>query len=199
MSSNLPRCASLLALLAFLAFASAPGAGASEVASSPRGKVFLTVDEALALAFPKCVVERGAKTLSKTEQKRATALAGEKVASRLVFAYSATKDGRAVGTAYFDTHRVRTLRETVMVVVAPDGTIARLEVLAFAEPLDYLPRGNWYRQFLGRKLDDELSLKRGVKKVSGATLTSRATMGAARRVLAVHRVLALRSPKTTGG
>lgn len=194
MSSSISTFASLLTLLALAATPQV----SSELASAPRGKVFLTVDEALALAFPECAVTRTTATLTKVEQKRATDLAGEDVESRLAFPYSATKDGRLVGTAYFDTHRVRTLRETVMVVVAPDGSIARIEVLAFAEPLDYLPRGNWYGQFVGRELDDELSLKRGVKKVTGATLTSRATMGAARRVLAVHRVLGQRARAATG-
>jgi hypothetical protein len=67
--------------------------------------------------------------------------------------------------------------------------VARLEVLAFAEPEEYLPRARWYGQFLGRALDDELNLGRGIRGVSGATLTARATTRAVRRVLAVHAVL----------
>ena len=53
---------------------------------------------------------------------------------------SRTKDGHAVGTAYFDTHVVRTMPETIMVVVDPAGAIARIEVLSFSEPEEYLPR-----------------------------------------------------------
>ena len=37
--------------------------------------------------------------------------------------------------------------------------------------------------------DDELSMKRGIRAVTGATLTARATTDAARRVLAVHKVI----------
>jgi hypothetical protein len=59
-------------------------------------------------------------------------------------------------------------------------------VLSFAEPPDYLPRKGWYEQFAGRELDDELRLDRGIRAVSGATLTATATTAAARRVLAVH-------------
>ena len=76
-----------------------------------------------------------------------------------------------------------------MVLVDATGAIARIEVMSFGEPEEYLPRPHWYAQFSGRKLDDELSLKRGVRPISGATLTARATTEAARRVLALHRVL----------
>ena len=74
-----------------------------------------------------------------------------------------------------------------------DDTIRRIEVISFAEPLDYLPREGWYRQFDGRALDDELRLDRGIRAVTGATLTANATTAAARRVLAVHRIIESRS------
>ena len=76
-----------------------------------------------------------------------------------------------------------------MVVVATDGTIARVEALAFAEPDEYLPRSKWYGEFTGRKLDGELAVKRGIPPVAGATLTARATTAAARRALALDKVL----------
>ncbi len=76
-----------------------------------------------------------------------------------------------------------------MVVVDPAGAIARIEVLSFSEPEEYLPRPRWYEQFAGKSLNDELSTKRAIHPVTGATLTVRATTDAARRVLALHRIL----------
>ena len=167
------------ALLAWLA-AAAPGSA----------KVFLTVDEALKLAFPGCAVERRTAYLTAEQLARARSLAGVEVPSALVTTWRATCQGQPGGTAYVDTHRVRTLPETLLVVVDPEGTVRRVEVLSFREPPDYLPRGGWYGQFAGRTLDDELSLKRGIRPITGATLTARATTDAVRRVLAIHRVLA---------
>ena len=154
-----------------------------------NGKVFLTVDEALKLAFPKCTIERKSVFLTKNQQKRIEKLAKVDLETRIVFPYVAKRDGKVVGTAWFDTHRVRTLDETVMFVVDEDQRIQRFELLSFAEPPDYVPRGNWYDQLVGRKLDDELSLKRGIKGVTGATLTARATVKAARRTLALQAVI----------
>jgi hypothetical protein len=153
------------------------------------GKVFLTAEEALKLAFPECTVERGTSYLDEREELRVEELAGSDLAGRVVHPYVARKDGALVGTAYFDVHRVRTKNEVLMLVVAPDGGLARLEVLAFAEPIEYLPKPAFYAQFTGKHLDRELDTKRAIRPVAGATLSVRATTEAARRVLALHRVL----------
>lgn len=153
-------------------------------------KVFLGVEEALKLAFPGCRVERRTAYLTAEQLKRARELAAVEVPGALVSYYVATRpDGKPAGTAYLDTHRVRTLPETLMVVVDPADRVARVEVLSFREPVEYLPRGPWYGQFAGRELGPELDLRRGIRPVTGATLTARATTAAVRRVLALHRVI----------
>jgi FMN-binding domain len=159
-------------------------------AAPAAAKVFLTVDEALKLAFPGCQVERRTAYLTPGELARARQLAGVEVPGALVSYYVASRDGKPAGTAYIDTHRVRTLPETLMVVVDPAGRVTRIEVLSFREPEEYLPRGLWYGQFAGRELGPELDLKRGIRPVTGATLTARATTTAVRRVLALHQVIA---------
>jgi len=159
-------------------------------ASAARAKVFLSQEEALRLAFPGAKVEARNAFLTDEQRRTAKTLAGEEeLPSALVRYYVATKDGQPAGEAYFDTHVVRTMSETVMVVVTPDAKIGRIEVLSFSEPEEYLPRAKWYEQFQGKLLDDDLSLKRSIHPVSGATLTAHATTDAARRVLAIHRVL----------
>jgi hypothetical protein len=159
--------------------------------SRAQAKVFLTQAEALRLAFPDGVsVGRRTAFLTEAQQQEAKKLARcPEPPDALVTYYVGTRDGKFVGTAYFDTHRVRTMPETILVLVDPAGAVARVEVLSFQEPEDYLPLPRWYAQFPGRALDDELSLKRAIRPVAGATLTTNATTDAVRRVLAVDRVL----------
>lgn len=166
-------------------------ATALAVAPAPAtDATFLTKEEALALAFPECTVTKDTVTLTKEELERVCDLADRDQEDRLVLTYVATtKEGQAAGRAYFDAHRVRTMREALMVAVGPDGRVARIEVLAFAEPRDYLPRASWYGQFTGRVLNDALSLKGEIRGVTGATLTAEATTAAVRRMLAVEKVL----------
>lgn len=180
-SSRLRLASAVLALALFLG-----GLGGSRPASA---KVFLTVDEALKLAFPGCEVGRQSAFLTPQQLQRARQLSGVEVPSALVQVYTAKRDGHLVGTAYFDTHRVRTLPETLLIVVDPQGKVGRIEVISFREPEEYMPRGLWYQQFQGKSLDRDLQLKRDIRPVTGATLTARATTGAVRRVLALHQVL----------
>ena len=127
-------------------------------AATLAAKVFLTQEEALTLAFPGAAVERRTAFLTEAQQKEAKKLSGDsEEPSALATYYEATKDGRVVGTAYFDTHVVRTMPETIMVVVDPSAAIARIEVISFDEPEDYLPRSTWYGQFAGKSLDAELT------------------------------------------
>ncbi len=184
------RVALLLALAGGLG-STGPPARSTPLASggAPARDVYLTKEEALALAFPKCEIERTTHVLTKEQREHAEELAGEELAGAVVHAYVGRRDGEPVGTAWFDVHVVRSKKESLMVVVGRDHRIARLELLAFAEPTEYVPRPSWYAQFLGRELDDELRLKRGIKGVTGATLTARATTAAVRRLLAVHETL----------
>lgn len=157
--------------------------------AAAHAKVFLSMEEALKLAFPLATVERKSVFLTAAQQREAQRLSGDEAPpSALVVYYVATKDGHEVGTAYFDTHVVRTMPETIMVVVNAAGKASRVEVLSFQEPEEYLPRPRWYEQFQGKTLNDELSMKRGIRPVAGATLTARATIDATRRVLALHQV-----------
>ena len=153
--------------------------------------VLITVEEALALAFPDANTERQTLFLSGEQVDRVAKDSGAEVSSSLATRYVARgADGAVRGWAYLDTHRVRTLPETVMVVLDADGTVRRVEVVTFREPLEYMPREGWYEQFEGQKLDDDLALKRDIRPVTGATLTARTTTEAVRRVLALHAVVA---------
>ena len=147
----------------------------------------LTKEEALRLAFPDCEIDHRIVYLTEKQLERAKKAAGVKVGSGICQPYVATKDGKLVGTAWFDVHKVRTKKEALMFVLDADHAIRRIEVLAFAEPTDYIPRDSWYAQFKGKTLDDTLWLNRGIRGVTGATLTARATTESARRILALHQ------------
>ncbi len=164
---------------------------AAAVAAAPaQSGVLLSLDEALALVFPAAEVRRQPVFLTQAQREEVRRLAGSPLTSSLVVRYEAFRDGELKGIAYTDTHRVRTLPATLLVALDPTGAVMRVEVLSFDEPLEYLPRREWYSQLPGRRLDGELALKRGVRPVAGATLTASATVEAVRRVLALHAVLA---------
>ncbi|HEY7479185.1 MAG TPA: FMN-binding protein [Gemmatimonadales bacterium] len=149
----------------------------------------ITQQEALAAAFPPpATVERKTAYLSKGALDSARAEAGPDapVSQSVVSYYVGSQDGRPVGVAYFDSHRVRTVNEVLMIVVGPGNRIRNIEVLRFAEPPEYKPADRWLAQFQGKTLTPRLSLRGDIAMMTGATLTSNAVARAVRRVLALH-------------
>ncbi|MBI5445141.1 MAG: FMN-binding protein [Deltaproteobacteria bacterium] len=172
------RAPALLALVALL-----PGAAA--------GTVFETQEQALSRAFPAPArVVRATSFLSPEQVESARKAAQAPVDSAVVTRYAAFgPDGMLLGTAYFDSHVVRTASEVLMIVVSPDRTIRSVDVLAFGEPQDYLPRAGWLKRAEGKRTEDGLFVGRALAHVTGATMTTRAIAAAVRRVLAIHALL----------
>ena len=165
---------------------------AAWLAGAAQGRVLVTQEEALRLVFGEGArVQRRTAFLDEEQLAAARSLAGagSPITSALVPHYVGYRGDQLIGAAYFDTHRVRTEAETVMVVVGPGGRVLRTEVIAFDEPPDYLARPAWLRQFDGRELDEELALRRAIRPMTGATLTARAITAAVRRVLALHAII----------
>ena len=158
-------------------------------ASGAAGTVLITVEEAVELAFEEAATTRETLFLTDEQIARVAEAGGGELHGAMVTRYVAMENGDPIGYAYLDTHRVRTLPETLLVVLEPNGRVRRVEVVTFREPLEYIPRDSWYGQFEGERLSDELALKRGIRPVTGATLTARATTEAVRRVLAIHSVV----------
>ena len=144
----------------------------------------MTQQQALASAFPGAKVTRESIFLTPRQLAAAKRESGLEFSDQLVVRYATTG-----GYAYFDTHRVRTLAETVMIVVTPDGKVDRIEILSFDEPPDYQPKRRWFEQFRGRRLDNELSLNRAIRPISGASLSGRAIVNASRKILAIHNAI----------
>lgn len=178
------RCAS--AIVAFAAVAVLLSSSAADA------RVLMTRPQAIAAAFPAGVkVARQTFFLTPEQVAEAKRESGVDFDDQLVIRYS----GSNGSVAYFDTHRVRTLPETVMVLVTSGGKIDRIEILSFDEPTDYFPKRRWIDQLLGRKLDPELSLNHAIRPISGASLTGRALVNASRKILALHHVIGGAAPR----
>lgn len=148
-----------------------------------------TTQEALALAFPGAQLTRREHVLTEVQAGRVRGEAKVEVPGHWIVAYEARRNGTLVGVGYFDTHRVRTLNETLLVAVSSEGRILRVEAVAFREPEEYRAKEAWVKQFDGKVLDAQLSLRGAIRPLSGATLTAHAMTDAARRCLALHQVL----------
>lgn len=152
-------------------------------------EVYHSRESALELAFPAADSVASRQVILEASEVEAIARrSGAEVPSRLINVYVGTGPDGEARYAYFDTHRVRTLPETLMVVVGAEGTAEAVHLLAFHEPPAYRASEKWLGQFEGRELDREMALDRGIAGIGGATITANVVTATVRRILATHEV-----------
>jgi len=162
--------------------------------SLASAEVLLTEKAALARAFPGQAVDRQTLYLKPEQVGAVEKGARSKLPSAVVTVFVARSGQEVTGRAVLDTHIVRTMPESLLTVIEPDGRLRMALVLQFGEPPDYLPREGWLETLEGRPLDDELWPGRGVRRVTGATLTVQALTEALRRSLAIDRIVLRAQP-----
>lgn len=186
-SVSASRSRAALAWLGALAVVATTGAPAAAT-------VFHSQQEALALAFPDAErVDAKTFVLTDDQAERIEALAKGPLETKLVTIHTGIRGSETLGYALIDVHNVRTLPEAFMVVLTPQGRVRSLRMLAFHEPLDYLPPQRWYGQFEGKATGDALRLGGDIHGVVGATLSAQAATRGVRRALALYEVL-LKAP-----
>ena len=154
-----------------------------------RAQNLPTREEVLHSVFPGSEVRSEKLYLTREQVRRASEIAGGSLETRLVARYVATRNGETIGSAYIDTHTVRTKKQSLIICIDPDGRVLRVEATAFLEPPEYLASEPFLEQYEGRALSRELHLNRRIRPIAGATLTVQAVNRAVRRILALDRIL----------
>ncbi|TPQ26865.1 FMN-binding protein [Methylomonas koyamae] len=169
----------LLHLVAILGVMSAP----------VLATVFYSKDEAMKLAFgDDATVDTMSLFPSAEEVAKIEQLAKLKLDSNLISVYVGKKNDAIVGYAMIDSHTVRTQAETLLLVLTADGKLRNVYTLAFHEPPEYQPPERWMALLSNRGID-QLTLDKDIQGVAGATLSARAAVDSARKILAIYQVL----------
>ncbi|HVO33270.1 MAG TPA: FMN-binding protein [Elusimicrobiota bacterium] len=154
-----------------------------------EAKFYVDQQQAIQQTFPASArVARKTLFLTQAQTERIQHVARARLDSSIITYYVGESTGGVVGTVFFDRRTVRTMLVTYMVVVTPQGAVDHVEVLSFDEPDDYLPPLRWLGLYKGRRLDDDLSIGRGIPRMTGATLSSQAMNDGIRLCLAIYDV-----------
>jgi len=176
------RCAAFLASLTLLAGATLPTEAGAVVLHTRSD-----IDE-LTCSDCEKVVPRNV-FLSEGERERIEKTAGSPLDGNLLTVYEGYHGDEIVRYAILDTHLVRTLPETLLVVLDGSGALAGTYLMAFHEPMEYRPSERWLHTLDNRRLTDDLRVGRAIVGITGATLSARAVISSVRRALAIYEVL----------
>jgi hypothetical protein len=158
--------------------------------SAAAARTFETRDAALRRIFPaEVVVDRMTAFLSEVQMQQVEKRARAPLQVARVTYYNICLNDSLLARVYLDTHAVRSMQETLLIVLGGDGQLVRVDVLAFHEPEDYLPTPAWYELLVRLERPWAARAGDGVDAVSGATLTVNATCAALRRVCSIDDIL----------
>lgn len=159
----------------------------SGMSLSAHARVLLRIEEALVRFYPDCKIKEETFFLTPEQIKKAEASSNLKVDSKLLSRRTASCPG-GEKYIYLDTHVVRTQKEVLIIVLGKDA-LERVELLSFYEPDEYIPGKKWYELFKGIKNSAPVKLGENIPHISGASLTSRATVSAVKKTVALHEAI----------
>jgi electron transport complex protein RnfG len=126
--------------------------------------------------------------LSNNQAKALVEQAQTKIDTKIYRIFHAKKDGNILGYGILVLHKVRSNKTAILSIITPDGVLKCIEVIAFNEPMEYIPSANWIKVLENQTLSPRLNLGKDIPTVTGSTLSARAATKAARIALALFNV-----------
>lgn len=157
---------------------------------SLNAQLLLSPFDALKMNFNEDItIEKKSILLSKKQAKAVQERAKVKLSTKIYKTFKVTQDNNLLGYGVLVIQKVRTKNNAVLSVIAPDGMLKGIEIIAFNEPPEYIPSKIWIDRFADMKLDDTLKLGKKIPNISGATFSARSATDASRIALAIYEVI----------
>lgn len=154
-----------------------------------NAKVLVMVDTAMGSSFSSDInIVKKNILLNKNEAKNLQKIAQHKRKSKIFKVYLAKKDSEVVGYGVLISQKVRSKNAVVLYSISKDGILKNIEIIAFNEPLEYLPSQKWKEQFKNKRTEDQLEVGTDIATISGATLSASAITNSSRVALALYQI-----------
>jgi len=157
--------------------------------SFSQATVLLSINEAMYAQFSsKITIDKKTLLLKKDEAKILQKNAKTKIKSKLFKVYLAKKDSKIVGFGVLINKKIRSKNGVILYMLDLKGAIKTIEVIAFNEPLDYLPSKQWKNQFNNIQINQSLQVGKNIPTITGATLSAKSITKASRVVQALYNL-----------
>lgn len=111
--------------------------------------------------------------LSKVQASKIEKAARTKLSSKIFRVFKATKDSKLLGYGILINKKVRSKNAVVIYFISNESLLKSIEIIAFNEPLEYLPSEKWNSQFENIRTDKMLRVSKEIPTITGATLSAR--------------------------
>ncbi|MCX6061967.1 MAG: FMN-binding protein [Campylobacterales bacterium] len=113
----------------------------------------------------------------------------QSIESKLYRLYVAKNEAKVLGYGVLMNKKVRTKTAVALYLIGTDSKIKSIEIVAFNEPMEYLPTKTWLDGFDNKSSANVLKLNQDIPTTTGATLSARAITDGARAALALLEIV----------
>jgi len=118
-------------------------------------------------------------------QKRAKA----QVTTRIYRYYAIKSGSKNLGYGVLISKKVRTKKATVLYAFDLSGRLKFTEIMAFAEPPEYIPGKTWMGQLHNQQSSAKLTVGKDIPTISGSTLSANSLTSGARIARAIYEIV----------
>jgi len=133
-----------------------------------------------------CEVSKKNILLNSSRAKMIQKNAKVKLTSKIFRTFKAIKDGEIQGYGILINRKIRSKNGVVLFMINKDSLLESIEVIAFNEPMEYIPSKKWLTQFDKVPTDKKLRVGRDIATVTGATLSARSVTDGSRLAFAFY-------------
>lgn len=124
--------------------------------------------------------------LNKKQAKKVSKNARVKLDSKIFRVYKALKNNKIIAYGILFSKRVRSKNATVLYIIDRDSTLKSIEIIAFNEPMEYLPSKKWNSQFENMQTQNKPRIGKEIATITGATLSARTITDGVRLAFAFY-------------
>ncbi|MCW9068168.1 MAG: FMN-binding protein [Sulfurimonas sp.] len=109
-----------------------------------------------------------------------------KIKSKIFKVFQAVKNDKILGYGIIVNKKVRSKNAAIIYIISKDSILKSVEIIAFNEPMEYVPSKTWIAQFEEISTDKRLRVGNEIPTITGATLSARSIVDGSRIAFAFY-------------
>jgi len=160
------------------------------VSSVLHAQVLANPKEIMQSYYPDTKVEKKNLILSESQVQQIQQEAKAQLDNKVMRIYRAYKGEEVIAFGVLLSKNIRSKNGVFLYLIDKETNKLRtVEMIAFNEPLEYLPSGEWKKQFQEVETSKELRVGENIHTITGATLSARSITQGSRIAFALYKTL----------
>jgi Na+-translocating ferredoxin:NAD+ oxidoreductase RnfG subunit len=127
--------------------------------------------------------------LSGAEAKKVQDASQVKLGTKIFKVFKAVEDSKTLGYGVLINRKIRSKNGVVLYMISPESVLKGIEVIAFNEPMEYVPSKKWISQFENVDTKTPLALSKDIPTITGATLSAKSFVDGSRVAFSIYNEL----------